>query len=92
MARGIVIEDTAISHSSNATASCGSQVQARQMPTRIAQPSIEETRAAAQVLFTQFCREHLPPGVQLEVDPDELEREEEIPDEISQSIRYVTME
>lgn len=88
MARGIVPNGDSISHSStpNATASCGSQIQ-RPMPTRVVQPSIEETRAAAQVLFTQFCREHLPPGVELEVDPTELEREEEIPDEISQSLR-----
>lgn len=89
MARGISPDGNPISLSSsaNATASCGSQIQ-RPMPTRVVQPSIEETRAAAQVLFTQFCREHLPPGVELQVDPDELEREEEIPDEISQSLRY----
>lgn len=94
MARGIPTEGAGNSvncHNSSTaqvTASCGSQIQ---MPTRIVQPSLEETRAAAQVLFTQFCQEHLPPGVELEVDPNELEREEEIPDDISRTLRYVIL-
>lgn len=55
--------------------------------TRRATPSLEETRAAAQVLFTQFCREHI------QTDASNLELvldDNEIPDEINTCIRFVS--
>ena len=53
------------------------------LPSRRTAPSLEETRAAAQVLFTQFCREQLPTDTPLNLDYDD----QDIPDEIRREFR-----
>lgn len=35
-------------------------------------PSLQDTRTAGQVLFTQFCRQHLPASVPLEIEEDAI--------------------
>lgn len=44
-------------------------------------PSLQDTRSAGQVLFTQFCRQHLPSSVPLEVLQDSIP--EQVPPEVN---------
>jgi len=48
------------------------------------EPTLEETRAVGQVLFTQFCRQHMPATVPLEIVDDEIPSE--VPEDINRTM------
>lgn len=49
------------------------------------EPTLEETRAVGQVLFTQFCRQHIPVTVPLEIVDDEIPSE--VPADINRTMQ-----
>lgn len=58
--------------SSDIIADYGHESYASFLPTSRTLPSLQETRSAGQILFTQFCRQHLPESTPLEILEDAI--------------------
>ena len=89
-AEGSILSDQTDDESSDIIADYGDahESYASYLTTSRTLPSLQETRSAGQILFTQFCRQHLPAATPLQILEDAIP--DQVQPDVNQLMQYVT--